>query len=135
MASFWFLLSFIISLIIFPFLSSSALLNPQASTIPTSPASLVNSPPLSPFQELSPDIAPLLPSPGGVLPSPTISSLPTIPSTQSPPNPDEFDAPGPDSAFSPLVSFPASSAAPQNSVNFAAAVGCTLYWSIQLLKV
>ncbi|KAJ9181976.1 hypothetical protein P3X46_006017 [Hevea brasiliensis] len=135
MASFWFLLSFILSLIIFPFLSSSTPLNSQDSTIPTSPASLQNSPPLSPFQELSPDIAPLLPSPGGVLPSPTVSSLPTIPSTQSPPNPDELTAPGPDSAFSPLVSFPASSAAPETLVNLAAAVGCILFWSFQLLKM
>ncbi|XP_015573306.3 classical arabinogalactan protein 25 [Ricinus communis] len=137
MASFWFLLSFIISLIILPLFSSSTLLNSQPSTIPTSPASLTNSNslPLSPFQELSPDIAPLLPSPGGVLPSPTVSSLPTIPSTPSPPNPDDLAAAGPDSAFSPLGSLPASYATPQSLVNLAVAVGCTAYCSLRLFKM
>ncbi|KDP40031.1 hypothetical protein JCGZ_02029 [Jatropha curcas] len=126
-ASFSFLLSLIISLIIFPFLSSSTRLNSlqASSTIPTS---LTN----SPFQELSPEIAPLLPSPGGVLPSPAISSLPTIPSTPSPPNPDALPAPGPGSALSPLASLPASSAAPHSLVNLAIALFCKVYWSLQL---
>ncbi|CAK7332869.1 unnamed protein product [Dovyalis caffra] len=132
MASSWFLIIFIEPLIIFPLLSSSTQLNSKTSPypIPTSPAFLTHSPPPSPFQELSPDIAPLLPSPGGVLPSPTESSIPTIPSTPSPPNPDEVVAPGPDSALSPLGALPASSAAPQSLINFSVAVGFIAYWSI-----
>ncbi|KAF7837155.1 classical arabinogalactan protein 26-like [Senna tora] len=50
----------------------------------SSPAALKD-PPLSSFQQLSPDIAPLLPSPGEVLPT----DIPTIPSSPSPPNPDD----------------------------------------------
>jgi len=132
MASFCFFIVLIVPLMIFPLLSSSTQLNSKTSPYPiyTSPPFLTNPPPLSPFQELSPDIAPLLPSPGGVLPSPTVSSVPTIPSTRSPPNPDEVVAPGPDSAFSPLGALPASSASPRNSINFAIAVGCIAYWSI-----
>ncbi|KAL5782386.1 hypothetical protein ACOSP7_007415 [Xanthoceras sorbifolium] len=125
MASFWFLLQ--LALILF-FMSSSSLLalaasqlNSQTSTITASPALLANPPQsLSPYQELSPDISPLLPSPGGVLPSPTDSSMPTIPSNPSPPNPDDFLAAGPESAFS----LPAFSMAPRNSV------GSLLFFSV-----
>ncbi|KAF5736921.1 classical arabinogalactan protein 26-like [Tripterygium wilfordii] len=95
MASFWSLLLFIISF--------------MAASISASSATL-NSPPVSPFQELTPDIAPLLPTPGGVVP-PTASSIPTISSDPSPPNPDELGAPGPESAFSHSGSLLASPAA------------------------
>ncbi|XVF62673.1 hypothetical protein PTKIN_Ptkin09bG0027200 [Pterospermum kingtungense] len=78
------------------------------TAISASPVSM-SDPPLSPFTELSPDIAPLLPSPGGAVPA-TGSSMPTIPSTPSPPNPDDdLLAPGPGSAFPPFGSLPATS--------------------------
>ncbi|XP_011034236.1 PREDICTED: classical arabinogalactan protein 27 [Populus euphratica] len=136
MASFWFLTVLIVPLVIFPLPSSSTQLNSKTSPYPTStsPAFLTNFPPIPPFQELSPDIAPLLPSPGGVLPSPT-SSVPTIPSTPSPPNPDEVVASGPDSAFSPLGALLASSAAPRNLMNLVIVVGFIAYRSIQLFKM
>uniref|UniRef100_A0A0R0GRT1 Uncharacterized protein n=1 Tax=Glycine max TaxID=3847 RepID=A0A0R0GRT1_SOYBN len=95
---------------------------PKVPTLSSSPATLTDPPPsphlssLSPFQELSPDIAPLLPSPGGVLPTPAAGSdIPTIPSNPSPPNPDDIIAPGPLSAFSPFGS-PLSSNAPTTSL-------------------
>ncbi|XVF28422.1 hypothetical protein REPUB_Repub15cG0028100 [Reevesia pubescens] len=107
MASFWFLLQLIImSFMALPLLSLASS-SSDTPTISASPVSM-SDPPLSPFQELSPDIAPLLPSPGGVVPT-TGSSIPTIPSTPSPPNPDDFMAAGPGSAFPPLGSLPASS--------------------------
>ncbi|KAL9401081.1 hypothetical protein Peur_004930 [Populus x canadensis] len=141
MASFWFLTALIVPLVIFPLPSSSSSsstqLNSKTSPYPisTSPAFLTKSPPIPPFQELSPDIAPLLPSPGGVLPSPTVSSVPTIPSTPSPPNPDEVVASGPDSAFSPLGALLASSAAPRNLINSVIVGGFIAYRSIQLFKM
>ncbi|KAF5941704.1 hypothetical protein HYC85_019346 [Camellia sinensis] len=110
MASFWFLLApplIIMAFMASPslsFSSSKKLQNtpPIATTIATisaAPALLPNPPLSSPFTELSPDISPLLPSPGGELPSPTGSSIPTIPSNPSPPNPDETLGLGPDSAL------------------------------------
>ncbi|KAJ4722260.1 classical arabinogalactan protein 25, partial [Melia azedarach] len=141
MASFRFLL--VLTLMVEPFTLSSASDHHQNSetsnTISSSPAAAAlstNSPlSLCPYQELSPDISPLLPSPGGVLPSPTTSSIPTIPSNPSPPNPDDkFLAPGPDSAFLPFGSLPASSMATANifqplNVAFyaAAATYCSVY--------
>ncbi|XP_050219530.1 classical arabinogalactan protein 25 [Mercurialis annua] len=123
MASFWF---FIASLLItFPLFSSSSAALLNSDSLPLS----------DPFEELSPDIAPLLPSPGETLPSPAVSSLPTISSTPSPPNPDDDDhwaALGPDSAFSP---FPASCASPQSLVNSSVFVGCISYWLLLLLKM
>lgn len=82
------------------------------STISAAPALLPGGPLSSSSPTLSPDITPLFPSPGGVPPSPTQSSLPTIPSSPSPPNPDSVAAPGPhDFAFPPSESgsLPASS--------------------------
>ncbi|KAK3039028.1 hypothetical protein RJ639_027513 [Escallonia herrerae] len=87
-----------------PITSAPALL-PSASTSPLSSPSTST--------KLSPDISPLLPSPGGRVPS---SSIPTIPSNPSLPNPDETPAFGPDSAFSPSGSQPDSSAVPLSSV-------------------
>lgn len=82
------------------------------STISAAPALLPGAP-LSPLSSssptLSPDITPLFPSPRRVPLSPTQSSLPTIPSSPSPPNPDVMAAPGPDFAFPPSGSLPASS--------------------------
>ncbi|KAJ8766365.1 hypothetical protein K2173_022424 [Erythroxylum novogranatense] len=137
MASFWLPLLPIMSLLLFPFLSSSATtkLNSQFSTISSLPVLVSRSPTTTfPFQELSPDIAPLLPSPGGKLPSPA-SSMPTIPSNPSPPNPDNGEpvAAGPDSAFSPPEPFPASSAPPPGLVSSVLALVCTAYWLMQLV--
>lgn len=137
MASFWFHLALIMAFMASPLLSLSSQINSKASTIAATPSFLTNPPPLSPFQELSPDILPLLPSPGGVVP-PTGSSIPTIPSSPSPPNPDEFVAPGPDSAFSPLGSLPATAAAPEVVVSYfntAVFAGLAAYWSISLLRI
>ncbi|KAJ6321301.1 hypothetical protein OIU77_011403 [Salix suchowensis] len=134
MAAFWWsLIALAVPLVISP--SSSTQLNPETSAYPIS-TFLANSPPIPPFQELSPDIAPLLPSPGGALPSPATSSIPTIPSSPSPPNPDEAVASGPDSAFSPLGALLASSAAPRNLINLVVAVvGLVAYRSIQLFQM
>ncbi|WRX20257.1 hypothetical protein QQP08_012744 [Theobroma cacao] len=93
-----------------PLLSlASSQLSSDIPTVSASPVSM-SDPPLAPFQELSPDIAPLFPSPGGVVPT-TGSSMPTIPSSPSPPNPDDVMAAGPDSAaFPPFGSLPGFSA-------------------------
>ncbi|CAI0627008.1 unnamed protein product [Linum tenue] len=117
------------TILFFPSLTTS-----QPSTIiPASPALLENSPPLSPYEELSPDIAPLLPTPGGELPSPSVASIPTIPSNPSTPNPDEFAAAqGPAAAA--LGSLPVSSAFSNNSPYLALSVLCSAIFSIQLLK-
>ncbi|XP_062150349.1 classical arabinogalactan protein 25 [Alnus glutinosa] len=137
MASFWFHLALIMAFMASPLLSLSSQINSKAYAIAATPSFLTNPPPLSPFQELSPDILPLLPSPGGAVP-PTGFSMPTIPSSPSPPNPDELVAPGPDSAFSPLGSLPASAAAPKvlvSYLNTAVFVGLAAYWSISLLRI
>ncbi|CAJ1962265.1 unnamed protein product [Sphenostylis stenocarpa] len=114
---------------------------PEVPTLSSSPATLTDPPPssLSPFQELSPDIAPLLPSPGGVLPTPSGSDIPTIPSNPSPPNPDDLIAPGPLSALSPFGSMQASSNAPRRSVVGSVATvvfaGFAVYWSLHCTRV
>ncbi|XP_019425600.1 PREDICTED: classical arabinogalactan protein 25-like [Lupinus angustifolius] len=91
---------------------------------------------LSPFQELSPDIAPLFPSsPDDVLPTPGGSEIPTIPSNPSS-NPDDMVAPGPLSAFSPFGSM--SSNAPTSLVcnpAIAAFTGLAAYWYMQCIRV
>ncbi|GLU08319.1 hypothetical protein SLE2022_252370 [Rubroshorea leprosula] len=128
MASFSFLLLLIISFMASPLLS---LASRQDSRIPIISASPSSNPLQSPFQELSPDIAPLLPTPGGAVPT-TGSSIPTIPSSPSPPNPDDFSILGPDSAFPPSASFPPSSTAPESSVrslNLAAFVLVLAYYA------
>ncbi|CAA2979445.1 classical arabinogalactan 26-like [Olea europaea subsp. europaea] len=82
-------------------LKKASQLSVPASTISAAP-SLLPYPPLSaPPPALSPDIAPLFPSPGGSELSPSESSMPTIPSSPSPPNPDAIAAPGPGFAFPP----------------------------------
>ncbi|KAL4290163.1 hypothetical protein GQ457_14G014050 [Hibiscus cannabinus] len=111
MASFWF------PIIIMYFIASSPLPSSASYSSDSQLSSLtptISDPSLSPFRPLSPDVAPLLPSPGGMVPT-TGTSMPTIPSTPSPPNPDDFIAPGPDSAFPPFRSLPASSTSPRLS--------------------
>ncbi|KAG4384102.1 hypothetical protein AAZX31_13G196000 [Glycine max] len=118
---------------------------PKVPTLSSSPATLTDPPPsphlssLSPFQELSPDIAPLLPSPGGVLPTPAAGSdIPTIPSNPSPPNPDDIIAPGPLSAFSPFGS-PLSSNAPTTSLVASIATaffaGLAVCWCLHCMRL
>ncbi|XP_047334079.1 U1 small nuclear ribonucleoprotein C [Impatiens glandulifera] len=85
----------------------------KPSSIAASPAAgFFPHPPLSsPPPAFSPDTLPLFPSPGAATPSPTESSIPTIPSSQSPPNPDVIGASGPDSAMSPAGTLLPSSSA------------------------
>ncbi|KAK7245719.1 hypothetical protein RIF29_40568 [Crotalaria pallida] len=96
-----------------PLLSSYSQPIPQVPTLSSSPATLKDpsaSSSLSPFQEISPDIAPLFPSTGGgVLPTPGGSDIPTIPSNPSRNPDDETVAPGPLSAFSPFGSMSSNS--------------------------
>ncbi|XP_027338195.1 classical arabinogalactan protein 26-like [Abrus precatorius] len=122
----------IMSFMLSPMLSSYSQPIPKVPTLSSSPATLTDPPPspLSPFQELSPDIAPLLPSPGGVLPTPAGSDIPLIPSNPSPPNPDDIIAPGP---LSPFGSIQATSNAPASlvcSIATTAIAGLAAYWSI-----
>ncbi|KAI9114882.1 hypothetical protein K1719_013895 [Acacia pycnantha] len=102
-----------------PLFSSASQPNTKVSILYSSEAALAD-PPLSSvssLQELSPDIAPLLPSNGGVSPIPTGSDTTTIPSSPSPPNPDDTFAPGPLSAFSPFGLLQASSNVPKSMVS------------------
>uniref|UniRef100_A0A7C8YTC1 Uncharacterized protein n=1 Tax=Opuntia streptacantha TaxID=393608 RepID=A0A7C8YTC1_OPUST len=99
MASFWpFSLTFItltaVLLASKPTSSSYISLAPALSPY-AAPTAL---PPDNHYQELSPETTPLFPSPmsGDGLP-PTESSMPTIPASLSPPNPDAYKDP----AFSP----------------------------------
>ncbi|KAM3231476.1 hypothetical protein P3S67_008688 [Capsicum chacoense] len=98
--------------------SSSSLASlPPASSISAAPALLPNPPTSSPpLSALSPDITPLFPSPGGSELAPSDSSIPTIPSSLSPPNPDAMVAPGPLMPFQPSASFPIHSAIPPASL-------------------
>ncbi|KAG6645109.1 hypothetical protein CIPAW_08G100300 [Carya illinoinensis] len=81
--------------------------NKDKSLQTAAPALLPSAPVSSPA--LSPDISPLFPSPGGVALPPSESSLPTIPASRSPPNPDSTVAPAHDAAFPPSKSLPESS--------------------------
>ncbi|KAK3193974.1 hypothetical protein Dsin_025284 [Dipteronia sinensis] len=117
-------------------------LHAKFSTISASPAYLPSSSPSSPSPvassspALSPDISPLFPTPAGMAPSPTESSLPTITSSPSPPNPDDFLAPAPDQfAVSPSGIMPVSSSlslASTGPLNFVAFVGFTAFCLMQL---
>lgn len=89
MASFWSFLAMLMALLAcscsLAMASISQQRTMQVTSISAAPAS---APLVSPTQ--SPDIEPLFPTPGagGVSHSPSYSSLPTIPSSQSPPNPN-----------------------------------------------
>ncbi|KAL4588229.1 hypothetical protein LXL04_001111 [Taraxacum kok-saghyz] len=91
-----------------------------ANTISAAPALLPTLPPLSSSSSSSPasspDITPLFPSPGKGDLSPTESSLPTIPSNPSPPNPDDIPSYGPNTmAIEPSASLPLASSVSWNS--------------------
>ncbi|XP_010420649.1 PREDICTED: classical arabinogalactan protein 25-like [Camelina sativa] len=91
-------------------------------------SSLLSSPTISPFQQLSPDIAPLLPSPGDSLPSDDGGG--TIPASPSPPDPDTNDGSYPDPlAFAPFASPPVSSPAPPSSHPFSGVLILTVIFS------
>ncbi|KAG6700198.1 hypothetical protein I3842_08G100600 [Carya illinoinensis] len=109
MASFWSILAMLAVLMACSSLAMASKLNlrTSVSTISAAPALLPSAPVSSPA--LSPDISPLFPSPGGVALPPSESSLPTIPASRSPPNPDSTVAPAHDAAFPPSKSLPESS--------------------------
>ncbi|XP_055814263.1 classical arabinogalactan protein 26-like [Solanum dulcamara] len=104
-----------------------------SSAISAAPALLPN-PPSSNSPALSPDISHLFPSPGGSELAPTDSSLPLIPSSPSPPNPDAMIAPGPIyMPFTPTESLPVSSAASLfSSLCTMLVLGLILSWFMQL---
>ncbi|CAN8255900.1 unnamed protein product [Cochlearia groenlandica] len=79
--------------------------------IPSNYTFISSSPTISPYQELSPEIAPLLPSPGDSLPYGDGAG--TIPSSPSPPDPHTDSDGYPDPvAFAPFASPPVSSLSP-----------------------
>ncbi|KAE8721135.1 hypothetical protein F3Y22_tig00016725pilonHSYRG00147 [Hibiscus syriacus] len=69
---------------------------------------ILPSAPLASSASLPPNIEPLFPTPNGVVPSPTDSSVPMIPSSPSPLNPDDILAPAPGFAISPADPLPVS---------------------------
>ncbi|XP_028804241.1 classical arabinogalactan protein 26-like [Neltuma alba] len=108
---------------------SSSLASPPSvrfSAISAAPTVLPGAPLAS--TPLSPDIEPLFPSPGKSAFSPSDSSLPTIPASPSPPNPDAFGTPGPVMAFPPSESVTAhapvshSSSHPVNLISYLASL-------------
>ncbi|PIM97241.1 hypothetical protein CDL12_30289 [Handroanthus impetiginosus] len=112
------------------FLSSSIVLSKGTPSISAAPALLPN----APFTELSPDIAPLLPTPGGSGQSPVGSSIPTIPSTRSPPNPDTTSSIiGPDTAVAPSGSLQDSSAV--KGIKVGSFCGFLAYWLVLVISM
>ncbi|XP_031259159.1 classical arabinogalactan protein 26 [Pistacia vera] len=130
MASFW---SFLATFMLFITIFSSTQIHAQVSTISAAPAFLPSAPiPIASTPTLSPDITPLFPTPKGMAPSPTESSLPTIPSSPSPPNPDVMIAPGPELALSPFGSLPVSSSVSAAPLKLAIFLGFLLFCLMQL---
>ncbi|ESR57465.1 hypothetical protein CICLE_v10022800mg [Citrus x clementina] len=130
MASFCSYSASFIMLLFLALASSPQQTHAQFSTISAAPAFLPSAPfPSTSAPSLSPDITPLFPTPGGntMAPSPTESSLPTIPSSPGPPNPDDLLAPGPGMALPPAEALPASSSVATVSLNFAAFLGLLLF--------
>nr|ABK92873.1 unknown [Populus trichocarpa] len=123
--------------VLMAYFSSPALtsqIHVQFSTISAAPAFLHDAPSFSP-PTLSPDIEPLFPTPGVGAPSPTESSITTIPSNPSPPNPDDMLAPGPaGSSISPSGSLPAYSSMSLTSsgpLNLAVFLGLLVFCLVQ----
>ncbi|CAL9068288.1 unnamed protein product [Musa banksii] len=100
-------------------------------TISAAPALLPSTPEFSSSAPaLAPDTMPVFPTPGGRAGTPPISSLPIIPSSPSPPNPDEIQ---PNSAVAPSGSTNLTSAAAHSTwssgrVGMAVACGLALMW-------
>ncbi|XP_021613289.1 classical arabinogalactan protein 26 [Manihot esculenta] len=111
MASFWsFFATFMVFMAYFSSPAFTSRVHVQFSTISAAPAFLPEAPLSSP-PSLSPDIEPVFPTTGAGVPSPAESSLPTIPSSPSPPNPDLIEpAAGPVFAMSPSGALPDSAA-------------------------
>ncbi|XP_057534197.1 classical arabinogalactan protein 26-like [Amaranthus tricolor] len=82
----------------------------KLSTIASEPTVLPDSLPPSQSPALSPDITPLFPTPSTTTNPPADSSLPIIPSSPSPPNPDSLSTPHPEFTISPTAAPPESSA-------------------------
>ncbi|GMH08360.1 hypothetical protein Nepgr_010200 [Nepenthes gracilis] len=101
----------VVELLLLLLFMASPSISAAASTLP--PEVAPSLPPYYIIPEISPDIAPLLPAPGGEAPAPADqSSMPFIPSTLSPPNPDATAGPGSDpAAVSPSGSLLSSSSA------------------------
>ncbi|XP_041016743.1 classical arabinogalactan protein 26 [Juglans microcarpa x Juglans regia] len=136
MASIWSILTMFMLFAAYSSLASASALNMKVSTISAAPAILPSAPASPPV--LSPDISPLFPSPGGVALPPSESSLPTIPSSQSPPNPDFLVAPGHDAAFPPSESLPASSSisiAPSGPLDFVLLLSLVTVCMVQSLGI
>ncbi|KAL7151287.1 hypothetical protein ABFS83_04G020900 [Erythranthe nasuta] len=89
-------------------LATSKESNLPSSTISAAPALLPDPGSPLPAPALSPDMYPDFPSPGGSGLSPAESSVPLIPSSPSPPNPDSIASPEPAFALSPLGVLPDS---------------------------
>ncbi|KAG6647754.1 hypothetical protein I3843_07G098200 [Carya illinoinensis] len=136
MASFWSILTMFMLFAAYSSLASASALNMKVSTISAAPAILPSAPASPPV--LSPDISPLFPSPGGVARPSSESSLPTIPSSRSPPNPDFLDSPGHDAAFPPSGSLPASSSisiAPSGPLDFVLLLGLVMVCMVQSVGI
>ncbi|XP_074302900.1 classical arabinogalactan protein 26-like [Silene latifolia] len=119
----------IICLTIFAVYTSLAVPVPKTTiklvTIAAEPAVLPYSPVTSPPPGLSPDIIPLFPTPGSRSDSSPDSSLPVIPSSLSPPDPDSQDT-HPESSIAP-------SGAVLESSGFALSLSVSLTSAILLL--
>ncbi|KAJ8898699.1 hypothetical protein K2173_004733 [Erythroxylum novogranatense] len=132
MASFCsFLAMFIMFMPTFSSLALTSRVQAQFSTIAASPSFLPDAPLSSP-PSLSPDMEPLFPAPGVDIPSPAESSLPTIPASPSPPNPDDLLAPGPATAISPTGLLPASSSV---SLSWSGPIKLAVFWVVLVLSV
>ncbi|KAL2323610.1 hypothetical protein Fmac_027989 [Flemingia macrophylla] len=107
MASFWSFLAIFMALMACNCsLALASRQNVLVSTISAAPTTLPGAPVyFSPT--MSPDIEPLFPTPGGAAYSPSESTIPTITSSPSPPNPDVTNSPGSVLAFPPSMSMPA----------------------------
>ncbi|CAL5208943.1 unnamed protein product [Lathyrus oleraceus] len=84
---------------------------------------------------LSPDMEPLFPSPGRTAFSPSDSSLPTIPSSPSPPNPDISSHQGPGSASPPSESESISPALSPSSQGASLPIFSTSHLAVILISI
>ncbi|KAJ8748388.1 hypothetical protein K2173_003025 [Erythroxylum novogranatense] len=103
----------------------------QFSTIAASPTFLPHAPLSSP-PSLAPAMEPLFPTPGADAPSPADSSMPTIPASPSPPNPDVALAPGPEMAISPTGLLPTSSSV---SLSLCGPVNLAVFWGLVVFSI
>ncbi|XP_051128021.1 classical arabinogalactan protein 26-like [Andrographis paniculata] len=135
MSNFFILLSFLtLTLFSSSSLSSQSSLNKNDFAIIAATPALLPNPPRTPYVAVSPDIAPLFPTPGGN--GGGGDSMPTIPSTRSPPNPDATI--GPDAAaVAPSGALPESSAGDLDLAKWLG-VGCVCflaYWLVNFRYV